>query len=133
MPKSGMVVLPRMTAPLSRSRAAAGASAPASWASMAAVPAGIGTPRVAIFSFTVTGTPSSGPCGVPACHRASEARAAASALSASIAQVAQSRPSQASIRASDAAVTSTGERSPARKARTMAEAVRSGRSVMPKS
>ena len=65
MPKSGIVVLPRMTAPPSRSRAAGGASASAGVSSFAAVPAGSGTPRVAIFSLIVTGTPSSGPAGAP--------------------------------------------------------------------
>lgn len=48
------------------------------------VPSGTGTPRVAMFSWIVTGTPSSAPCGspfAPFSQRASLAFAAASAAS----------------------------------------------------
>ena len=54
-----MVVLPSTTAPASRMRAAGGASALAGVRSVAAVPSGTGTPRVAMFSLMVAGTPSS--------------------------------------------------------------------------
>jgi hypothetical protein len=47
MPKSGMVVLPRITQPASRARAAGGASALCGAASsLARVPIGAGSPRV---------------------------------------------------------------------------------------
>ena len=68
-----MVVLARMIAPASRTRAAAGASAAAGTSSVAAVPSGTGTPLVAMFSLMVMGTPSSAPCGLPSCQRFSAA------------------------------------------------------------
>ena len=77
-----------MIAPASRSRAAGGASALAGVMSLAAVPTGVGSPRVAILSLTVTGTPSSGPIGSPFAQRASEARASFSARSGAWSQVA---------------------------------------------
>ncbi len=40
---------------------------------IAAVPSGTGTPFVAMLSFTVTGTPSSGPFGAPFAQRSVEA------------------------------------------------------------
>ena len=78
-----MVVLARMTAPASRTRAAAGASSAAGTRSVAAVPSGTGTPLVAMFSLMVMGTPSSAPCGLPACQRFSDALAALRAPSKS--------------------------------------------------
>src|SRR5690349_19399843 len=65
-----MVVLPRMTQPASRARAAGGASA--GWggaSSLARVPIGEGSPLVAMFSLRVSGTPSSGESGRPARQR----------------------------------------------------------------
>jgi hypothetical protein len=50
-----------------------------------AAPSGTGTPRVAIFSLIVVGTPSSGPAGSPFFQRSVEAFAAARAVSGSIA------------------------------------------------
>ena len=70
-----------MIAPASRSRAAGGASAGAGASSLAAVPSGVGSPRVAMLSLIVDGTPSSGPIGSPFAQRASEARASLSARS----------------------------------------------------
>ena len=81
-PNSGVVVLPSSTARCSRSRATAGASAshgPA--ASIVREPRSVGQPLVSRRSLTETGTPSSRPSGSPACHRRSDARAAASASS----------------------------------------------------
>jgi hypothetical protein len=78
IPYSGIVVLLKMTAPAARNRAAAGASSAAGTSSVAAVPWGTGVPRVAMFSLTVTGTPSSGPA-VPARQRSSDSRAASRA------------------------------------------------------
>ena len=78
MPKSGMVVLPRITQPASRSLAEGGASAGCGVASsFALVPIGAGSPLVKMFSLIVTGTPSSGESGCFARQRASEARAEA--------------------------------------------------------
>ncbi len=63
IPKSGIVVLAKMTAPSSLSRAAAGASASEIVWGVAAVPIWYGSPAVAMFSLTVTGIPSSKPRG----------------------------------------------------------------------
>ncbi|MCY1223456.1 hypothetical protein D3C87_1155310 [compost metagenome] len=105
-----MVVLLTMTAPASFRRAAGGASAAAGMRSTAAVPAGSGSPRVAMFSLIVVGTPSSGPRASPRCQRCSEARACSSAASGRNSHVACSRGSQCSMRAMTARVTSTGDR-----------------------
>jgi hypothetical protein len=78
---------------------------------VAAVPSGTGTPRVAMLSLTVAGTPSSGRAS-PRRQRVSLSRAAASAASASSAQVACSTGSQRSTCASTARTASTGEASP---------------------
>jgi len=56
--------------------------------SSAAVPIGFGSPRVAILSLIVTGTPSSGPIGSPFAQRASDARASLDARSGAKSQVA---------------------------------------------
>ncbi len=48
---------------------------------MAAVPTGVGSPRVAMLSLTVAGTPSSRPAGSPRSQRASLSRARARAAS----------------------------------------------------
>src|SRR5438309_1566286 len=56
MPKSGMVVLARITPPCSRTRAAGGASAVAGTSSVAAVPRGVGSPRVAMLFLMATVT-----------------------------------------------------------------------------
>ena len=70
-----MVVLPSSTQPASRSRAAGGASSAAGTSTVAAVPAGRGTPLVAMFSLSVSGTPSRGDSAWPARQRASLSRA----------------------------------------------------------
>jgi hypothetical protein len=105
-----MVVFETITAPASFSRAAGGASVAAGRSSTAAVPAGIGSPRVAMFSLIVVGTPSSRPSGSPRRQRASEARACSSAASGRSSQVACSFGSQRAMWSSTARVTSTGER-----------------------
>ena len=109
-PNSGVVVLPISTAPCSRSRAVAGASSCQGWSlAIARLPRKVGQPRVRIRSLMVVGTPSSSPCGAPRCQRASEARAAASARSASTRQKALTAGPKRSIRASTAWTASTGE------------------------
>src|SRR5436305_7567218 len=77
MPKSGMDVFEKITAPASRRRATGGASSGASLSVVASVPSGTGTPFEAMFSLTVTGTPSIGLSARPSRQRASDARAAA--------------------------------------------------------
>ncbi len=114
MPKSGIVVLPRNTQPASRTRAAGGASTALGVRIAAAVPTGVGTPLLAIFSFSVIGTPSSGLSCRPLRQRCSEALACASAPSASTRYIALIFGSQASIRMSAALVASTGEIAPVR-------------------
>ena len=100
-----------MTQPASRTRADGGASAMLGIMSPAAVPTGVGKPLTATLSLMVIGTPSSALSGVPACHRASDARACASAPSASTMYMALIFGSHAGMRASAACVTSTGESS----------------------
>ena len=83
-PNSGEVVWPGSTAPLRRSAATAEASSShGPRGSIARDPRRVGHPRAGYASLTATGTPSSAPIGAPACQRASEARACASAPSAS--------------------------------------------------
>ncbi len=80
-PNSGVVVLPKNTAPCALSRAVIGESAAAA-APGASVrePARRGQPRASTVSFNATGTPSRRPSGSPFAQRASEARAIASAV-----------------------------------------------------
>ena len=86
-PNSGVQVLPRSTAPLSRRRAVAGASSfhgPAG--STVFEPRSVGQPFASTRSLIDAGTPSTGPAGSPFCQRASDARAAASAPASSTRQ-----------------------------------------------
>ena len=108
-PNSGVVVLPSSTAPCSRSRAVAGASSfHGPFGSTVFEPRSVGQPRVRMMSLIDTGTPSSRPCGCPLHQRASEAFASSSAWSETRLK-ALSRGLSASMRASTALVTSTGE------------------------
>ena len=87
MANSGVVVLPRSTAPCSRRRATGGASSAQSRSrSMVFDPRNVGQPRVSTMSLIEVGTPSSGPAGAPRRQRASESRAAAIAASPSTRQ-----------------------------------------------
>jgi len=79
IPQSGIVVDPSTTAPDSWTRAVTGASAAAGGAWVPATPEGIGMPLRAMFSLSVTGTPSIGPSGSPRAHRVALAAAAACA------------------------------------------------------
>jgi hypothetical protein len=109
-PNSGVVVLPRITAPASRSRATAGLSSDQSCAgSMSFEPRKVGKPRISTMSLIVTGTPSSGPSDMAWRQRCSEARAAARAPSRSTTQKALSRGSKASIRANRISAASIGD------------------------
>src|SRR5579884_2542759 len=83
-PNSGVVVLPKNTAPAARSRAVDGASSGQSWsASIVSEPTRRGQPRVSWVSLIATGTPSRMPSGAPFAQRASDSRAIASAESGS--------------------------------------------------
>src|SRR5258706_826635 len=107
-----MVVLPSITQPASRRRAAGGASASSgARSSFARVPIGDGSPRVPMFSLMVSGTPSSADKAPPVCQRASAARACSSARSALTRYIALMRGSQLWMRARAARVASTGESS----------------------
>ena len=122
---SGVVVLPRMTAPVSRSRATLGASCghgPAS--SISVLPRRVGQPRVHSASLIDVGTPSPGPSGSPAYHRASDSLAAASAPSASTSTKAFTWSSKRSIASKASWVASTGDRARRRNASMRSTACR---------
>src|SRR4051812_46068427 len=75
-PNSGVVVLPRNTAPCSRSRAVQGASSfHGPFGSTVFEPRSVGQPLVSRMSLIDTGTPSSSPFGSPFIQRASDALA----------------------------------------------------------
>src|SRR5471032_3494729 len=78
-PNSGILVLPRKTAPCSRMRATAGESSfhgPAG--SDTSEPFKVDQPLLSHWSLTVVGMPSSRPFGAPLTQRVSDSRAAAS-------------------------------------------------------
>ena len=110
-PNSGSVVLPRMTAPASRSRATAGASSFIGVSGVVRDPRRDGNPLSQTLSFTVAPMPSARPIGSPLCQRASDSFAALSAPSRSMMMKALSAGSNFSMRSSWSRVTSTGESS----------------------
>src|SRR5712664_2328514 len=120
-----MVVLEKITAPASRSRAAGGASAAAGTSFVVATPSGTGTPLVAMLSLIVAGTPSSGPIGSPLCQRSVDALAVARAPSGSNAYSALMCGSHTAICASTSSSTSDGENCLARKPAIRSTALRS--------
>src|SRR5882757_6055424 len=120
-----MVVLEKITAPASRSRAAGGASAAAGTSLVVAAPSGTGTPLVAMLSLMVTGTPSSRPVGSPLCQRSVDALAVARAPSGSNAYSALMCGSHTAICASTSSSTSEGENCLARKPAIRSTALRS--------
>src|ERR1700726_2606718 len=120
-----MVVLEKITAPASRKRAAGGASTAAGTSLVAAAPSGTGVPLVAILSLIVTGMPSSGPIGSPACQRSVEAFATTRAASGSKAYSALMCGSQTAMCASTSSSTSDGENCRARKPAIRSTALRS--------
>src|SRR3954467_10720890 len=85
-PNSELVLCANTTAPASRSRATAGASASTGVLSVSLLPIEAGQPLTRTSSLTETGTPSIGDNGLPFFQRRSEARAALSAASASTRQ-----------------------------------------------
>ena len=114
-PNSGVVVLPRSTAPCSRSRATQGASSSQGWSSGVALePRNVDQPRVSKRSLIDVGTPSTRPRGALMRQRSSDLRASSRALSASTRRKAFKAGSCFSMRASAARVASTGDRLPSR-------------------
>ncbi len=114
-PNSGVVVLPRKTAPCARSRATEGASsARLPFSDRVLDPLRVGVPRISRMSFTVTGTPSTNPAGSPRRHRSADSRACASACSAVIRTKAFTSGWIDSARSSAARVASTGLKAPVR-------------------
>src|ERR1700712_5664721 len=120
-----MVVLEKITAPVSRNRAAGGASTAAGASLTLAAPSGTGTPLVAMLSLMVTGTPSSGPVGSSFCQRAVDALAEARAPSGSNAYSALMCGSHSAICESRSSNTSDGENCLARKPAIRSTALRS--------
>src|ERR1700738_3078310 len=120
-----MVVLEKISAPASRTRAAGGASAAAGTSLTLAAPSGTGTPLVAMLSLMVTGTPASGPAGSSFCQRAVDALAAARAPSGSNAYSALMCGSHAAMCESTSSSTSEGENCRARKPAIRSTALRS--------
>lgn len=130
-PNSGVVVLPRITAPASRNRATGGESTGSgATPSVVRLPRRVGKPFIRLRSLTVAGTPSIGPRGRPSRQRASLARAASRAPSASTRVKAPTSPFHRSIRARQARVASTGERAPRRNRRTSSWAEKRAGSVV---
>jgi len=120
-----MVVLEKITAPASRSRAAGGASIAAGAGAVVAAPSGTGTPLVAMLSLMVTSTPSSAPTGSPLLQRSVDAFATARAPSGSNAYSALMCGSHAATCASTSSSTSEGENCLARKPAIRSTALRS--------
>src|ERR1700733_2492990 len=120
-----MVVLEKITAPASRSRAAGGASTKAGTSLVVAAPSGTGTPLVAMLSLIVAGTPSSTPIGAPFCQRSVEAFATARAPSGSKAYSDLMCGSHTATCASRSSSTSEGENCLARKPAIRSTALRS--------
>src|SRR5712664_499996 len=120
-----MVVLEKITAPASRSRAAGGASAAAGTSLVVATPSGTGTPLVAMLSLIVAGTPSSRPVGSPLCQRSVDAFAVARAPPGSNAYSALMCGSHTAICAITSSSTSDGENCLARKPAIRSTALRS--------
>ena len=109
-PNSGVVVLPRITAPASRSRADAGAStSQACFGSTVREPRSVGQPLARIRSLIETGTPSRSPAGAPRAQRASLSAAERRASSGATTQKALRTGLSRSMRARTARVASTGE------------------------
>ena len=69
-PNSVVVVLPNITAPAAFSPTTIGASSCIGVGSVVRLPRRVGKPATSTKSFTVVGTPSSGPIGRPARQRA---------------------------------------------------------------
>ena len=130
IPQSGIVVEPRMTAPASSRRSVIGASWSATGISTQAWPLGSGTPRRAMFSLIVTGTPSRSLNGRPSRQRAALAAAASRERSSSRWNRALMVGSHASMRSTTAECTSIGSKSPPANPAAISAALRSASDVV---
>ena len=119
-----MLVLPRIGSPASLSLRTTVASYGGTQPSRIFEPHVVGRPSVASTSLTAMGTPSSAEARRPAARRSSDARAAASAPSASTWRKACTCPSTAEMRSRKAWVSSTLVVSPAARASARAAALR---------
>ena len=108
---SGVVVLARITAPASRSRATTVASADGTRPANSGDPAAVHNPAVSMMSFTPTGTPSRARA-VPSRHRLAERAACSRAEASSRVTIAPTAPSVSSMRARQASTASTGSKAP---------------------
>ncbi|EWS52603.1 hypothetical protein X551_04608 [Methylibium sp. T29] len=109
--RSGRLVRAIGIAPAARMRCTVGASSGTIAPASAGTPQGVGRPAMSMFSFTVIGTPCSGPSAAPAATWRSAATAAARASSASRRTTALTRGLTASMRARWASITSTQDTS----------------------
>ena len=117
MPMSGIVVLPRMTAPASFNRAAGGASTvDIGRSAFAAIPCRHGIPTACTLSLMVTGMPSRSPRARPDCRRSVAAWAAARAPGSSTYAIALITGSVIARCSRVASSSSRGVVSPVRKA-----------------
>src|SRR3972149_6313945 len=108
-PNSGVLVLPRITAPAALSRSTAIASSSGTKSAKMREPPVVTIPRVKRTSLMDTGTPCTAPSGSPCMMAASAIFAPWRATSAVTAQKALSVGFSRSMRASSASVSSTGE------------------------
>ena len=108
-PNSGLVVLPSMIPPASRSRRTNGGSTSGTRVAKMCEPDMVRMPFVRLRSLIEYGRPWSGPSGAPCITASSASRASASARSAVTVQKALSAGFRRARRASTACVSSTGE------------------------
>ena len=104
-PKSGRLVRANGIAPAARMRSTIGASTGAVASASAGTPWVVGHPATSMFSFTVIGTPCSGPSCAPSTTARSAASAAFTASSPSRATIALSSPFTVSMRSTSASST----------------------------
>ncbi len=110
--RSGMLVRPIGIAPAARSRRTGGASAFATQSRKYGTPCVVAEPATWMFSFTVKGTPASGPSRSPAARRRSVSRAACRAPSSSSRVTAFTRGLTAAIRSRCASTAWAADTSP---------------------
>jgi hypothetical protein len=127
MEKAGVLVRPMMIAPALRRFATTGASSAAITSRNATTPLVVASPCWSVLTFTVTGTPCSGPSASPRACAASALSAAASAVSSSTRTTALSFGLTAWSRARQASVASRAEARPSRisRARSVASSCQS--------
>lgn len=114
LPNSGVVVLPSRSAPAASSRSAYSAVPSEATPANAFEPNVVGRPATGVMSFSVNGTPWSGPGVPPAARLESAARAPSLASSASTSAKALSAGFTCSSRPSAESTASSAESSPRR-------------------